>query len=459
MTKLRQYQVEGVRGIYQFRGRCLLADEMGLGKTIMCLDWVRRLPQCRPVVIVCPASVKYVWQSEAALHFNIRTEVLEGEANKRSVMPGNIVIVNYDILPSWLKVLRKAKPQIIIIDEIHYIKSSKARRTKAVRKLCRKARSVVGTSGTPMTNRPIELWSVLQAINPDIFPSKTDFAWRYCKPRYTPWGWVYDGSSNSKELREILLETCMIRRLKKDVLGELPPVTQNLVPFHLHDSDQEDYESAQKNFIEWLRKLSPAKAKRAAKSQGLTKVGYLLRLVAKLKYPHTEQWVADFLADNPNEKIVALTMHRAVIDRLRERFRGKILFIDGRVKGKKRHDTVRAFQNNRQYQMLVGNWKAAGIGITLTAAAHIAGLDFPWTPADLCQGRDRIHRFGQKRKCFMHHLITKHTIEEKQVRLLHKKSKVLDAILDGTAADADLNVFGELVESLKTSLPPGSGPR
>jgi SWI/SNF-related matrix-associated actin-dependent regulator 1 of chromatin subfamily A len=450
---LADFQKEGVRRIYEFQGRALLADQMGLGKTIQALEWIRRIPQRRPVIIVCPASVKYNWQSEALDHFNIRVDVIEGRATKRTkCLPGNIVVINYDILPSWLKVIQKAKPQVVVLDESHYLINHLAKRTKAAMKLSKLAASVVALSGTPMTNRPIELWPVLQCVDPTIFPSRQDFAWRFCAPKFTPWGWKYDGATNVKALHRILRERCMIRRLKKDVLKELPNKSRNAVPFKLSAKSYVAYQEAQNDFLNWLGKISPSKARRAKRSQALTKIGYLLRLVAKLKLEWTEKWIADFLDANPKEKLVCFTMHRFVIDRLIERFRGQALFIDGRVKGKKRHDVVRAFQTNRKYRVLFGNWKAAGIGITLHAASNLAALDLPWVPGDVMQGEDRIHRIGQKMKCFIHYLMALGTIEEKQVKVLKKKTKILNAILNGQRPEGDLDFFDELLREIQQTI-------
>lgn len=446
MTELLPHQVEGVRQIYRFHGRALLADEQGLGKTIEALEWIRRIPSRRPAVVICPASVKYTWQSEAALHFNMRTEVLEGRNGKGKKLPGDIVILNYDILPYWINTLRAADPKVVILDECQYITNPKAKRTKAVLEFTEAADSVVGLSGTPFTNRPIELWSVLAAIKPDLFPSRQEFAWRYCKPRFYMGRWHYKGATRTDELHRILRKHVMIRRLKKDVL-DLPPVTQRAVPFKL--DSYEEYNKAQKHFIRWLRSISPARARKAAKSEALTKVGYMIRLAARLKLRWTEQWIRDFLDNNPGEKLVGLTMHTFVIDHLRDAFRGRILWIDGRVTGQKRHDVVRAFQSNRRYTLLAGNWKAAGIGLTLTAACNIAALDEPWTPGDMLQGRDRIHRIGQTRPCTLHHLMLLGTIEEKQIKVLRSKSKVLDAILNGQASEEELNIFDELLEEMR----------
>lgn len=448
VSVLRQFQEEGVRGIYQFRGRALLGDDQGLGKTIQALAWLTRIPNRRPAVVIAPASVKYVWQSEAQLHFGLRTEVIEGRYKGRvKRFEDGIIILNYDILKSWLPVLLRSNIQALIIDEIHFIKSFTAQRTKAVLRLSRDVSSVVGLSGTPLTNRPIELWTVLQAIRPDIFPSREKFAWSFCKPRYTPWGWQYDGAANLGKLNRILRRECLIRRLKKDVLPELPDKSRRAVPFKLKSYDE--YHKAQTQFIAWLKELSPVRAKRAKKAEALSKIGYLIRLAAKLKLPWTEKWIAEFLEANPGQKLVCFTMHTFVIEHLAERFRGRCVVVDGSVTGRLRHEAVRKFQNNRRVDLFFGNWKAAGVGITLTASSNCAALDLPWTPGDLLQGEDRIHRIGQKMKAVIHYLMTLGTIEEKQITVLRKKSKILDAVLDGRADAKDFSIFDELLDSMR----------
>lgn len=451
MTKLKPFQEEGVRQIYGFRGRALLADEQGLGKTLQALQWIRKIPKRRPVVIVTPASVKYTWQVEAAMHFGIRTEVIEGHRKGSRPLPhGDIIILNYDLLRTWLPALVQSLPQCLIIDEVQFIKNPKARRTRCVLHLANRVpsiSSVVGLSGTPITNRPIEFWPVLQAIRPDLFPSFTKFAWRYCKPKYTRWGWQFNGSTREAELNRILLRECMIRRLKKDVAKDLPDKVRRAVSFKL--KSYHEYYEAEKHFLKWLAKQSPTRAKRAAKSQALTKIGYLLRLVAKLKLELTTQWIEDFFEAHPGEKLVGFTMHTFVIDHLKQKFGRRAVVVDGRVTGRMRTETVRQFQSNKSIDLFLGNWIAAGIGITLTASHNVAAFDYPWTPGDLLQGEDRIHRIGQKKNCFIHYLATLGTIEEKLIKILRKKAKVLDAILNGGRSKNDLNIFDVLLKEMK----------
>lgn len=445
--KLHPFQLDGVKQIYQFRGRALLADEQGLGKTIQALYWVTKIPTRRPVVIVAPASMKYVWQLEASDHFDLRTEVLEGRSNGRHILSKKgIYVINYDILHSWLPILLELKPECVIIDEVHFCKSLRAKRTKAALALTRDIPSVIGLSGTPLVNRPIELWPALHMIRPDLFPSMRHYAWRWCAPRWTPWGWKYDGAKDLKVLNRLLKKSCMIRRLKKDVLTELPAKTRQVVPFRL--SDRREYDNAEQDFLGWLRSVSPARALRAARSQALTRIGYLLRLVAKLKLDQTRNWINDLLEADSRRKIVGFSRHTFVLDSLYKEFGPRSVILDGRVTGRHRETVHRAFQTNRKIQLLLGNTQAAGVGITLTAAWMVAFFDLPWTPGDLLQAEDRCHRIGQKHPVQIYYLIAIDTIEEKLMKILKRKASILDAVLDGKAKSTDLDVFDELLRGL-----------
>jgi SWI/SNF-related matrix-associated actin-dependent regulator 1 of chromatin subfamily A len=443
MTQLKPFQLEDCKRIHAWNGRALLAWEMGLGKTIASLYWVLKTPKRRPVVIVCPAGLRWTWQAEAALHFNMRAEVIEGRMKKRSNAPqGEIYIIGYDILDSWLPFLCKLKPQTVIADEAQYLKNHLAQRSKAAHRLVKGASSVLALSGTPLVNRPIELWSILRLVKPQLFPSRQEYAWRYCAPRWTPWGWKYTGANHLDELHDKLHRNVMIRRRKKDVLKDLPPKERRMISMRFESYSE--YNHAQNDFLNWLGTISPSAANRAKKSQALVKVGYLLRLVAREKIKLTIQWIEEFFESNPKEKLMALTMHTAVIDMLKKRFPHAVV-IDGRVQGHKRVDAVRMFTHNSKTNLLLGNWKAAGVGLNLQAARYGVGLDFPWTPGDLLQGEDRLHRIGQKFNVTLFYLAVQDTVEEKLVKLLLSKSKVLDSVLNGKAEVKDVDIFEELL--------------
>lgn len=454
VTRLRDYQKEAVRQIYDFRGRCILGDEMGLGKTLQALQWVAKLPRRRPVVIVTPSTAKYVWQSEAHQHFRKDVTVLEGwRPEKVSRVQGDIIVLNYDILGGkrgWLKALLRIDPQIVIFDEFHYLQNPQSARTIAAQRLSHGAASVLGISGTPMTNELVGLWAPLSIIRPDLFPSFLRFAWRYTKPRRTRWGWKYKGAKHKGELRRILLDSCLIRRLKKDVAKELPAKIHKIIPMRVFGKQLREYQRAKNKatFLKWLReKHGEAAANRAKRSFAMARVGYLMRLVADLKIELTIKWIEEWTEAHPGKKLVAMSMHTKVIDRLHKKFPNSVV-INGKVRGLRRKEANRKFQTNKRTLYCFGNWKAAGIALTLTAAHNLVALDLPWTEGDLLQGQDRVHRIGQNEKVVIYYLMLLGTIEESVFEILKEKTQVFEAIFDGRKSSRDLDIFEELVKSL-----------
>lgn len=447
MSDLKPYQLEGAWQIHQWDGRALLADEMGLGKTFQALYYCLKRKSARPIVVICPASLKYNWEREASMHVGMVSEVLDGRKTPRGkpriIAP--ILIINYEILHYWVKYLRALRPQIVIIDEAHYIKNIASKRCKAVVNLVEGVPHVIGISGTPLTNRPAELWPILSIVRPDVFKNRFKYLFKYCRPRKTPWGWVYDGAKHLDELHEKLKRLCMIRRLKKDVLKELPPKERIVVPVGL--TDRREYDDAANNFINWLGKQSLEKARKAKKSQALVQVGYLLRLCAKLKVPYVYDWVDNFL-EGSEGKLVVFTCHRKMIDLLHERYGKQSVIVDGRVKGLHRQKAVDAFQRNPRVRIFLGNIKAAGVGLTLTASSTCVYTDLPWTPGDLVQGEDRIHRIGQNKVATIYYLVARKTIEEKLCKILQDKQDILAEVLDGGGRGDDLNVFNTLLKSI-----------
>ena len=445
-TVLKDYQKKGVRKIEHFNGRALLADEMGLGKTFQALQWLKNHPEIKIAIVVCPAHLKWVWQAEARKHVDIKSVILSGQKPPKVRIKSNprLIIINYNILQYWLKYLIALKPQLLIPDEGHFIKSRKAKRTKAIKELSKKIPYVIVISGTPLTNRPSELWTTLNLIKPKEFSSFFSYAFRYCKPTRTPWGWNYKGSSNLAELHKKLKSTMMIRRLKKDVLKELPDKIRQVVPLEIED--RKEYQSAVDNFIKWLKKKSATKAQRAKKAQQLVKLGYLKRLAAELKMKAVLDWIDSFLEES-NEKIVIYAIHKKIITAIHDKYKKISVVLDGSTSPRKRKLAITTFQKNKKVRMFIGNIKAAGTGITLTAASTLAFVEIDWTPHS--QVEDRIHRITQKNICMIYYLVAKGTIEEKLCLILQEKQEVIAQTLDGNIETNKLDIFTELEKSLK----------
>lgn len=403
-----------------------------------------------PLVVVCPASVKWQWQDEAYDKFGLSSIVCEGRSpdGKRSIDPRQfeILIINYDILNGWVKWIRRNfKPKTIIADECHYLKNRKAKRTKAFRRLVRKKKHVIALSGTPLVNRPVELFPVLNILRPDKFGSFVSFTETYCRRRRTKWGWEYKGAKNLDKLHRRLKKSCMIRYRKEDVLTELPTKTRQVVPLDM--TKKLEYLKAERNLTAWLRKRSFMKAQKASKAEEVSKMMILRQMAAELKMVHVFNWIDDFLEES-NEKLVLFAWHKKVINLVANRYNSAV--ITGEVPAHKRKAEISKFQHNSKCRIFIGNIKAAGTGVNglQKVSSEVAFLELPWSPADLVQAEDRLHRFGQRKRVRISYLVARGTIEHMLMDMLQKKKGILDQTLDGINK-TDLAIYDQLVHELK----------
>ena len=466
------YQMEGVNFIQSRKGRALLADEMGLGKTPQALAWLQLNLQARPAIIVVPASLKLNWEREAgAWMTKPNTQVLSGrpshEYKGTKPLGGDIIIVNYDILSNtvkkekdpktgkmksveipgtgWIDYLQKIKPKALIIDEAHAIKNSDALRTKAVLKLAKEVDHMIALSGTPIVNRPSEFFNPLSAIAPQMFPSFWKFAHRYCGAHHNGFGWDFTGASHTGELHQRLTSSIMLRRVKKDVLKELPEKTRSLIPMPLNN--EKEYRRAELNLIQWLKtEFGAEKAEKAKKAEALTRIEALKQLAVKGKLESAIDWIKDFLENG--ERLVVFAVHKAVIDRLMEVFGAAAVKVDGSTPTNARQAAVDAFQTDPKIRVFVGNIKAAGVGLTLTEASNTCFLELGWTPGDMDQAEDRVHRIGQTADSVTAwYLLAGGTIEEDIAALIDYKRNVLSQALDGKDAEEG-SMISELMKKL-----------
>ena len=425
---LKPFQKIGVGFFEHKNGRALCADEMGLGKTIQTLSWLFLHSEKRPVIIVCPSSLKLNWSWEAQKWLiNPFVQILNGEKSNINLL-GKILIINYDIISHWIEKLKMIKPQVLILDECHYIKNDKAKRTKSIKQLVKGIPHIIALSGTPITNRPIEIYNAVNIIDNTLFPNRWAFLHRYCGAKYNGFGWDFNGATNIEELHKKLTESIMIRRKKQDVLKELPDKTYSFVPIELEN--EKEYQAAESNFIQYLQQTKGVEvAKRALNGGILTEIEILKQVAVKNKMKQAISWIHDFLESGL--KLVVFAHHKFIIDQLMNEFQTIAVKIDGGVSNENRQKAVEEFQTNPNIRLFVGNIKAAGVGITLTASSNVVFLELPWTPGELSQAEDRCHRIGQEDKVNIYSLLALNTIEISIARLLDEKRKVLDGVLDG----------------------------
>ena len=342
----------------------------------------------------------------------------------------DITILNYEIVAAHREALGRLKPRALVVDESHYVKNPQAKRTQAVRKL---AASVVdgglrlALSGTPVLNHAEELVSQLRVIGRlEDFGSGAQFARRF------------RGDQSEERLHWHLRRRCFVRRLKSEVLPQLPAKRQVVVPVAL--SNATEYRLAEEDVIAWLRSqpldLRELNAKIAAtlRAQRLAQLGTLQRLAARGKLGAALSWIADFLASG--EPLVVFARHVEVQEALIARFPDAVHLL-GRDSAASREAAVQAFQRPDGPQLLVGATRVAGQGITLTRASNVAFLELEWTPAMHDQAEDRCHRIGQHDAVTAWYLLAADTIDETMAELIQRKRGVIAAVTDGRRLDGD----------------------
>ncbi len=458
-TELMPYQEEGVTLAHeQFGDRCLIADEMGLGKTIQSLYWWAMYHRFKPgkLVVVCPPIVKYNWQNEIRKHLGFGSYVIEGTLppkNTEHLERHKIFIMGYPSIGgkrgrTWCRVLRKMGIYTVIIDECHNIKTPTAQRSKNTVNLCRKVPKLMALSGTPVLSFPIELFVTLNLLKPKVWDSFREYAFNYCAPKMTGWGWTYRGATNLEHLHDMLAKHVMIRRKKADVLEQLPDKITTVFPVNI--TNRKEYKEAEDNLILWLAKTSPQRAKKASKVERLVRFGYLLRIAAKLKTKAIKEWLVEFLEEYPDEKVIAFGKHKFLVRALKEDplFNNVSCIIDGAVTGRERQEAVDDFNNNKKKRIMFANIIAAGAGWNGQAASNILMMEYDWTPGALDQAIARAHRIGQKSVVNVFFPVGKDTIEERLLALLQGKASNVNAILDGGKSGDVFNAFDLLSEVL-----------
>ena len=444
--------------------KVLIGDEMGTGKTVETIGSIHHL-NAYPALIVVPASLKENWREECEKWLPSHRSV--GVINASDHNPEfrrRVLIINYDILKKHKKRLSKIDFKCIVADESHYLKNKKAQRTKAFKYLAKNVEHRILLSGTPVINRPEELISQLQILG--VFKKEFGGFWqftkKYCDGHKTRFGYDTSGASNLEELHEKLISTCYIRRNKEQVLTELPDKERQILKFdivnrkeydkveedvvrYLRDKALEDEEFQEKisDYSEFLqekmKEREAAKAiSKALAAEHLVKLSELRKVTVKGKMSPIASWIDDFLESG--EKLVLFVHHKAIANALEERY--DCLKITGSVPSEKRQDIVRKFQNDPDEKLIVLNIAAGGVGLTLTAASHVAFVELPWTPGAVDQAEDRLHRMGQKNAVNVYYLLAKDTIDERVYDMINNKRKITAQVNAGKSIE-DLDTIEE----------------
>lgn len=472
------YQRAGIVYASQREGT-YLTDQMGLGKSVQAVGVVNNDPLAHRILIICPASLKTNWKREFTkwdvkqLSVTVISEgkrrtkyrVKNGEKFKEiieNVFPEtDTIIINYELLEDWREDIRKVEWDLLIVDEAHMMKNPRTGRTQEI--IGRKkfgdqeaispiqARRKLFMTGTPLLNKPVDLWPVLCALDPNgLGHNRREFEIRYCagqvkeiypkntvlidgvKPNVQPIKKVWDasGASNLEELQKIMRSRFMIRREKKDVLTELPPKRRQVIVVEPGSSQLLKLIAKENQlYDQYAEALKSGKFETPAFSE----MSRLRKEIALSKAPFVAEHIIGALDEV--KKLCLFAHHSDVVDYFIDTLREfGVVHIDGRTENEARQEAVDRFQTDPNVRIFLGSIQAAGVGLTLTAASLGIFSEIGWTPAEMVQAEDRLHRIGQQESVLIQYIVLEGSLEERQVQLIAQKQDVASRSLDETKA-------------------------
>lgn len=463
-----EYQREGICFGLEHK-RIIIGDEPGLGKTLQSIGIVDTA-NAYPCLVICPSSLKINWQREFEKFTDKSALVLDNNVRTTwgyllSMGVHQVAIVNYESLRKFFVWdIRGGKqfrlkdvvfnPQIqafksIIIDESHRVKDPSAQQTIFTKGLSVGKDWCILLSGTPVVNRPEDLIAQLSIMNRlGEFGGRAKFIADYCTD---PKDKTAEPAVPLSELSRQLYDTCMIRREKAKVLPQLPEKTR--VDLYIEISNDKEYNLAAEDLAAYLQEYTECtdwEIRRKMRMEALVKFMTLRSLATKGKIAQAVDFIRTFL-DSGKKLIVFCSLHE-IVDELQKVF-PRAVTVTGRDSAINKQASVDAFQNNPNVQLIICSIKAAGVGLTLTAASDVAFIELAWTYADCCQCEDRAHRIGQKDNVTCYYLLGRGTIDHTIYRLIHRKKSIANEIMNADdEIPTDEMYFNELVKSfLNTS--------
>lgn len=449
-SKLLPFQREGVRFILQHGGRALLADEMGLGKTLQAIAVAACVQDSWPVLIIAPSSLRLQWASMIQQWLNIPSSdivivlsqnggsnrggfnIVSSSAKGSIHLDGLFNIISYDLVPKLQNMLIASDFKVVIADESHFLKNAQAKRTTASLPVLKNAQYAILLSGTPALSRPIELYKQLEALYPEVYRNVHDYGNRYCKGGIFG---IYQGASNHEELHNLMKATVMIRRLKKDVLTELPVKRRQQVFLDLADKDMKQINALFRELEMVKAKIKASNSKEEVESLKFTQKHLINKIYtesAEAKIPSVLDYVGTVI--EAGCKFLIFAHHQPMVEAIHEFLLKKkvgCIRIDGGTPAASRQHLVTEFQEKDAIKAAVLSIKAGGFGLTLTAASTVIFAELSWTPGDLIQAEDRAHRIGQVSSVNIYYLLANDTVDDIIWDVVQSKLENLGQMLDG----------------------------
>ena len=456
LSTLYEFQKDGINFGIQRKGRFLLADEMGVGKSIQAIGVSLIFKENWPVLIICPSSLKLVWRDEIEKWIpeinkdKINIQVFK--SSKDQFKNGEkFYIMSYDLSVKLEQKIKDKNFNFIIADEAHYLKSQDAKRTKCLIPIIQKSKRVLLLTGTPILSKPVELYPLLTMIRPDLFHNFKIYGNRYCDPKANFFGVDWTGSSCAKELNYIL-KNIMIRRLKKDVISQLPPKKRQKIEIQTDPKIVKQISAISINSEALFKKLeeinnNPLNLKLNLddeEGEGKENINNLFNklyiLSAEAKANGVKEYIR-YLIDN-RCKFLIFAHHKVMLDAIEDevkKLKIDYIRIDGKIKVEKRQEFVNKFQKDETCLVAILSITACYTGITLTAASTVVFSELHMTPAVMIQAEDRAHRIGQEHQCVnIHYLYGPDTLDEILFRMLNEKQNIFSNTVDNKSANMDV---------------------
>jgi SWI/SNF-related matrix-associated actin-dependent regulator 1 of chromatin subfamily A len=454
--KLYEHQKDGIEFLVS-RKKCILADDMGLGKTLQSVMGTLAA-ESKKVLIICPSSTKINWEREINMFGEYDTSIISG----RKWKPAKYTIINYDILKNFHTVKKRGEKPIeelthildekfdtLIVDEAHYLKNHKSIRGSIVTDLVKKNafENVWLLTGTPVANRPKDLYNLLKIIGHPLSDNWQFYVKRYCDAKNFKKKmkngkikniWVIDGNSNLNEL-SIRIKNKVLRRMKEDVL-DMPEKTIIPVFNELTSKEWVEYDNL---WEEYLIKRKEQK-KRGKPQRDLVELILLRQFIALKSIPNTIELAENALEEG--KKIIIFTTFTDELLELQEHFGNQCVVHNGSMSDKDKQFSVDEFQNNPKKKVFIGNIMSAGVGITLTAADTVIFNSFDWVPGNNEQAEDRSYRIGQKNNVSVYYQLFEDTISTRMWYTLKHKKNVIDQIIGNNDDDDMDDIVKDIIE-------------
>lgn len=435
--KLYPFQRVGV-GFLKKARKAILGDDMGLGKTLQALAVTDEL-SAEKVLIIAPNTLKSVWRNEIEKWFpGTAVQVIDGPKKKREEQlksSARYIIINYEATRLHTEELTR-EWDVVILDEAHRAKNRKAQQTKACQKIAKGAKALFHLSGTPIMNRPYEIWTLLNMIDPKKFSSFWRFVDMYCEKWYDGYGWNIGGVLDPEEFRH-MLAPYMLRRKKEQVLKDLPSKTVQQIPVTLEGKQKKIYQQMKDQMVAELAEKETISAPVViAQITRLKQICVSPNLLGEngVDFPSVKLDALDGIIDDSNgQGIVVFSQFAKAIRLVERRLRERgieVRVLTGDTKQKDREQAIKDFQEGKA-KVFLTTIQAGGQGITLTAGSIAIFLDKHWTPANNNQAIDRLHRIGQEKPVTVYELIAEDTVEDWIERLLEEKTTIFKQLIEG----------------------------